>query len=135
MKTNNNNEMNNNNQREAFNTLWNRRKQTWQEHATKAAPDDEAMLRMSEKARHQASATETPAITITKRRNRWIPYAAAATLVIGVATIGLTRHGETDTTLPVAKEVNVDGQTIRFVCNNGCSAQDIVFAANQVIKE
>ena len=135
MNTNNNNEMNNSNQREDFETLWNRRQQSWQERATKAAPGDEAMLRMAEKARHQASATETPAITITKRRNRWLPYAAAATLVIGVATIGLTRHGETDMALPIAKEVNVDGQTIRFVCNNGCSAQDIVFAANQVIKD
>lgn len=127
--------MDNRKRRENFDRLWNHRKLTWQERATKAAPSDEAMLRMAEKARYQASVTETPAITITKRRNRWLPYAAAASLVIGVATFGLTRHDETDTTLPITKEVNVNGQTIRFVCNNGCSAQDIVFAANQVIKE
>ena len=122
-------------QREDFDTLWNLRKQTWQEHATKAVPDDEAMLRMAEKAQHQASATETPAITITKRRIRWIPYAAASTFVIGVASFGLTRHNETDTTLPIAKEMNVNGQTIRFVCNNDCSAQDVIFAVNEVIKK
>ena len=128
-------QMDNRKPREDFDTLWNRRKQTWHEHATKAAPDDEAMLRMAEKAQHQASVTETPAITITKRRNRWIPYAAAASIVVGVAAIGLTRQNEPGSTLPVAKEVNVNGQTIRFVCNNDCSAQDVIFAVNEVIKK
>ena len=128
-------QMDNRKPREDFDTLWNRRKQTWHEHATKAAPDDEAMLRMAEKAQHQASVTETPAITITKRRNRWIPYAAAASIVVGVATMGLTRQNEPDNTKPVAKEVNVNGQTLRFMCNKGCSAQDVVFAVNDVIKK
>lgn len=126
--------MDNRKQSEDFNTLWNRRKQTWQEQTSIAAPDDEAMLRMAEKARYQALATETSAIIITKRRNRWLPYAAAA-LVICVATIGLIRHSKTDTPQPIAKEVDVNGQTIRFLCNNGCSAQEVVFAANQIIKE
>ena len=127
--------MDNRKPREDFDTLWNRRKQTWHEHATKAAPDDEAMLRMAEKAQHQASVTETPAITITKRRNRWIPYAAAASIAVGVAIVGLTRQNEPGSTLPVAKEVNVNGQTIRFVCNNDCSVQDVIFAVNEVIKK
>ena len=128
-------QMDSHKQREDFDTLWNLRKQTWQEHATKAAPDDESMLRMAEKAQHQVSATETPAITITKRRIRWIPYAAAASIAVGVTAIGLTRQNEPGSTLPVAKEVNVNGQTIRFVCNNDCSAQDVIFAVNDVIKK
>ena len=65
---------------------------------------------------------------------RWIPYAAAASLVIGVAAIGLTRQGQPDNGLPVAEEVTVESQTIHFICNNGCSAQDIMLLANKVIK-
>ena len=126
--------MDNHKQREDFNTLWNRRKQTWQEHATKAAPDDEAILRMAETAQHQASVTETPAITITKRRNRWIPYAAAASILIAVVFIGWQRisgglrHIELE-------EVSVEGQTVRFLCNSGCSVDDVLHSAQNIIIE
>lgn len=127
-------QMENHKQREDFNTLWNRRKQNWQEYATKAAPDDEAMLRMAETAQHQASATETPAITITKRRNRWIPYAAAASILIGVAVIGWQRISSGLRHIEF-EEVSVEGQTIRFLCNSGCSADDVLQSAQNIITE
>ena len=127
-------QMDNRKQREDFDTLWNRRKQTWQEHATKAAPDDEAMLRMAETAQHQTSATETPAITITKRRNRWIPYAAAASILIAVAFIGWQRISGGLRNIEL-EEVSVEGQTIRFLCNSGCSADDVLHSAQNIITE
>ena len=130
-----NNEINKSTDRGNFKTQWQRRQQ-WQEPARKTVPDDENFLRWAEKAR-QASAG--PDVNVkpfpTHRRNRWIPYAAAASIAVGVITIGLIRHNETDTILPIAKEVNVNGQTIRFVCNNDCSVQDVIFAVNEVIKK
>ena len=130
-----NNEINKGISRDDFNTQWQRRQQ-WQEPARKSVPDDETFLRWAEKAQQ---AFEEPDVNVipfsTRRRNRWIPYAVAASIAVGVAAIGLNRPNQPDNPLPVAKEVNVNGQTIRFVCNNGCSAQDIVYAANQVIKE
>ena len=130
-----NNEINKSTDHGDFKTQWQRRQQ-WQEPARKLVSDDETFLRWAEKARQASAGPDVNIIPFpTHRRNRWIPYAAAATLVIGVATFGLTHHNETDTTLPIAKEVNVNGQTIRFVCNNDCSAQDVIFAVNDVIKK
>ena len=130
-----NNEINKSTGRSDFKTQWQRRQQ-WQEPARKLVSDDETFLRWAEKARQASAEPDVNVIPFpTHRRNRWIPYAAAATLVIGVASIGLIRHNEIDTTLPIAKEVNVNGQTIRFVCNNDCSAQDVIFAVNDVIKK
>ncbi len=68
------------------------------------------------------------------RNRRWIPYAAAASIVIGVAIIGLTHISPSNDGLPVAEEVTVESQTIHFVCNNGCSAQDIMSLANKAFK-
>ena len=121
-------------QRDGFKTQWQCRQQ-WQDQAEKSAPDDETFLRWAEKAQQASAAPDVNVGSFpTRRRNRWIPYAAAASIAIGVAVIGLNRQGETDDTLPVAKEVNVGGQTVRFLCNNGCSAQDIILSASEVIK-
>ena len=126
--------MSTNTQREDFKTQWQRRQQ-WQEQAEKSAPNNETLLRWAEKAQQNSAGPAADAFPfLTHRRNRWIPYAAAASIVIGVAAIGLSRQGETDDTLPVAKEVKVGGQTVRFLCNNGCSAQDIILSASEVIK-
>jgi len=121
-------------QRDGFKTQWQRRQQ-WQEQAEKSVPDDETLLRWVEKAQ-QAPAGQNENIMSfpTHRYNRWIPYTAAACIAISVGAIGLSRHNETRDTLPVAKEVEVGGQTIRFLCNNGCSAQDIILSASEVIK-
>jgi len=126
--------MNTNTQRDDFKTQWQCRQQ-WQEQAEKSAPNDETLLGWVEKAQQASAGPNTDAFPfLTHRRNRWVPYAAAASIVIGVAAIGLNRQGETDDTLPMAKEVKVGGQTVRFLCNNGCSAQEIILSASEVIK-
>ena len=125
---------NTNTKRDDFKTQWKRRQQ-WQEQAEKSVPDDETLLRWAEKARETYADPEVNIIAFSSRRhNRWIPYAAAACLAVGLAAIGLNRQSETESTLPVTKEVTVGDQTFRFLCNNGCSAQDIMLSANEVIK-
>jgi hypothetical protein len=34
-----------------------------------------------------------------------------------------------------AQKININGQNVRFLCNNGCSAQDILVSANDIIKK
>lgn len=117
-----------------FQTVWERRKQNWQEQAKKTLPDDAKLLRLAELAQQQAQKQAAVVVPITRRRKRWIPYAAAACIAVGVTIIGLTRHDQPDNMLPVTKEVTVEGQTIHFLCNNGCSAQEVMLFANEVIK-
>ena len=117
-----------------FKTQW-QRSQHWQVEAEKTVPDDETLLRWVEKAQQASAGTEVNLFPFpTRRRTQWIPITAAASLVIGVTVIGLTRNGQPDNGLPMAKEVTVESQTVRFICNNGCSAQDIMHLANKVIK-
>lgn len=115
-----------------FKTQWQCRQQ-WEEQAKKTVPDDETFLRWAEKAQQDPAGWGAD-VVLHHRTRRWIPYAAAASLVVGVAAIGLTRQGQPDNGLPVAEEVTVESQTIHFMCNNGCSAQDIMHLANKVIK-
>lgn len=126
--------MNPSNQSDDFKTQWQRRQQ-WQEQAEKSAPDDETLLHWAEKAQQAPADSDVIVAPFPFHRNkRWIPYAAAASLVIGVTVIGLTYRSQPDDKLPIAKEVTVEGKTIHFLCNNGCSAQDIILSANEVIK-
>lgn len=127
--------MNTKRKHDDFQTLWERRKQSWQQQAERTMPDDATMLRMSELARQQASQQATVVVPLIRRRNRWLPYAAAASLVIGIIVFGLTRRSQPGNTLPLAKEVTVGEQSVRFMCNNGCSAQEVLLAANDIIKE
>lgn len=124
--------MMNTTQHNDFQTLWKRRKQEWRQQAEKTLPDDATLLRLAERAQQQAPQPAVVLPSITKPRNRWIPYAAAASLVIGVSIIGLTRKMQHPNPLPMAEEVTVESQTIHFLCNNGCSAQDIIVMANKV---
>lgn len=119
-------------QRDDFKTQWQSRQQ-WKEQAEKWVPDDQTFLHWAEMAQQDPSGLGANVIPFHRNR-RWIPYAAAASLVIGVAAIGLTRQGQSDNGLPVAEEVTVESQTVHFICNNGCSAQDIMLLANKVIK-
>lgn len=113
---------------------WEQRRD-WQSQAEQTMPDDATLMRMADIAIQTQADNETRMVLFpTRRRNRWIPYAAAASLVIGMVTLGLTRHSETMSRLPETKEMIVNGQTIRFVCNNECSAQDVLLSANKVIK-
>ena len=124
--------MNPSTQRDDFKTQWEHRQQ-WEKQAEKTVPDDKTFLQWAEKAQQDPAGLSANLIPI-HRNKRWIPYAAAASLIIGVAAIGLTRQSQPESGLPVAEEVTVESQTIHFICNNGCSAQDIMFLANKVIK-
>ena len=121
--------------RDDFKTQWQRRQQ-WEERAEKSAPDDQTLLQWAAKAQQTPSdSQEAHVVHFPSRRNkRWIPYAAAASIAIGVTLIGLTHPNQPDDGLPTAKEVTVESRTIHFLCNNDCSAQDIMLLANKVIK-
>ena len=99
----------------------------------KTVPDDKFFLQWAEKAQQDPAGLGVNVIHFHRNR-RWIPYAAAASLIIGVTIIGLTYSSQPEDELPIAEEVTVESQTIHFVCNNGCSAQDIMLLANKVIK-
>ena len=120
-----------NTRRDDFKTQWQSRQQ-WKDRAEKAAPDDTTFLHWAEKAQQDPAGLRANVIPFHRNR-RWIPYAAAASLVIGVAAFGLTRQGQPDNGLPVAEKVTMESQTVHFLCNNGCSAQDIMQLANKVI--
>ena len=119
--------------RDCFKTQWQCRQQ-WEAQAEKSVPDEKAFLRWAEMAQQAPAGSEVILPLPVHHNKRWIPYAAAASIVIGVAIIGLTRHSQPDNELPMAREVTVESQTIHFMCNNGCSAQDIMLLANKVIK-
>ena len=126
--------MNPNKQHDDFDAQWQRR-QDWEQQADKALPDDKTFMQWAEKAQQVSESSEVNVVPLSPHRNRqWIPYAAAASVVIGVAIIGLSRYGQSDNRLPVAEEVTVESQTIHFMCNNGCSAQDIMSLANKAFK-
>ena len=133
MDTNNNNMMDPK-RYDDFQTVWKRRKQDWQKQAEKTLPDDATLLHLTELAQQQAQQQEAVGISITQRRKRWIPYAAAACIAVGVAAIGLNLHDDTVDPLPETEEVTVGDQTIHFLCNKGCSAQEVMLSAIEVIK-
>ncbi len=121
-----------NKKHDGFNAQWQCRQQ-WEKRAEKSVPDDKTFLHWAEMAQHDPAGRGVNVIHF-HRSKRWIPYAAAASLIIGVTIIGLSRAGQPDDELPMAEEVTVESQTIHFMCNNGCSAQDIMVLANKVIK-
>jgi hypothetical protein len=124
--------MNPSTQRDDFKTQWEHRQQ-WEKQAEKTVPDDKTFLQWAEKAQQDPAGLGAKVIRFHRNR-RWIPYAAAASLIIGVTIFGMTRSSQPNDELPIAEEVTVESQTIHFVCNNGCSAQDIMLMANKVIK-
>lgn len=130
--------MNANQNRDDFQQLWERRKQTWQNKNDMNVPDDTTVLKMAELARQVSPARDENIVPISLgRRGRWIPYAAAASVLIGVGVIGLTYQSEmpNQPQLLKAQKININGQNVRFLCNNGCSAQDILVSANDIIKK
>ena len=133
MDTNNENKTMNAKRNDDFQTVWERRKQNWQQQAEKTLPDDATLLRLAETARQQSQQTAV-VVPLTRPRKRWIPYAAAACIAAGLTVVELAHQSQPDNELPVAEEVTVEGQTIHFLCNNGCSVQDILLSANEVIK-
>ncbi len=119
---------------DGFTTQWQCR-QRWKEQVEKSLPDDETFVHWIEKAQLAPVSSEIRTHPLPFHRSKhWIPYAAAASIVFGVAIIGLSRRNQPADRFPMAKEVMVESQTIHFLCNNGCSAQDIMLLANKVIK-
>ena len=126
--------MDNNKQQDDFQLLWERRKYSWQEMEAKAVPNDETILRMADHASRQDVTSEAAIFPFNSRhRQRWIPYVAAASLVTGVALVSLNRQKSINNPTPQVQTVEVEGHTMFFMCNNGCSVQDIIYAANDVI--
>ena len=122
-------------QQNDFKTQW-RHRQQWKAQAETSVPDDQTFLHWVEKAQQASGISEVNVTPLPLHRNKhWIPYAAAASIMIGVAIIGLTHTSQSDDGLPMTEEVTVENQTIHFVCNNGCSAQDIMLLANKAFKE
>ena len=123
--------MNTKKQHDDFQTVWIRRKQQWRRESEKTLPDDDTLLRLAENARQRASQQAAVVLPFTPRRKRWIPYAAAACLLVGVSAIALTHHISSSQPLP--EWVTVEDQTVQFLCNHDCSAQDVMVAINDVI--
>ena len=120
--------------RDDFNAQW-QRSQQWRGEEEKLVPDDETLLRLVENAQQTAMAPEVNLISFpSHRRSLWMPIAAAASIVIGVSIIGLVYFNKQDNPLPVTQIVNEEGHTVRFLCNNGCSEQDILLLANEIFK-
>ena len=111
-----------------FELQWQLRQQALK-YAESHAPTDEWMLG----AARQAMAVGNETQKMQRYRFRWIPYAAAAGLLIAVSIIGL-RHKDNVTQFPVTEKVDVEGQTIRFLCNSGCSANDVVQSVYHIIQ-
>lgn len=112
-----------------FEMQWRRRQQALQD-AQNNAPVDAAMNDMAQRAFEQVVESETYK-PMRRYLYRWAPYVAAAGLLIGVSLIGLEWHGKTQ--LPVTQEVSIGGRTIHFLCNTGCSADDIVQSAQNIM--
>ena len=123
--------MNTRKQHDDFQTVWIRRKQQWQREVEKTLPDDDTLLRLAEIARQRAPKQAAVVLPFAPHRKRWIPYAAAACLLVGVAAIALTHH--TSGPQPLPEWVTVEDQTVQFLCNHDCSVQDVMVAINDVI--
>jgi hypothetical protein len=111
-----------NNLQDDFEIQWQRRQQALNE-ALDSVPSDEAILDMAKIAQRK-----------NKFKMRWYSYAAAACLLMGVLLYGL-RFTKTETNLPVAEEIIVKGEKILFLCNSGCSAQDVILSANKIVNQ
>ena len=105
-----------------FDKQWQKRQNALLE-AENSAPSDETIMSMARRAQYRPH-----------RKLTWIPYAAAASLIIGILLFEWNIQNA-KIKIPVAQEVSVEGQTVKFLCNSGCSAQDVIISANNIIKQ
>lgn len=119
-------------ERNDFELQWQRRQQAMQR-AQSNAPADDVVLAMAKKAQEKGDLRSAEFVPV-RRRFRWVPYAAAASILLGVSVIGWQRMTH-ELRLPETKVVSVNGQTIRFLCNSGCSADDVFRSAQNIITE
>ena len=114
--------MKNDNMNNDFDKQWQRRQNALHD-AGNSAPSNETIMAMARRAQYRPH-----------RKLTWIPYAAAASLIIGILFFGWNIQNA-KAKIPVAQEVSVEGQTIKFLCNSGCSAQDVIISAKNIINQ
>jgi len=113
-----------------FEKQWQRRRRALQA-SLHDAPSDDAVLAMSMNAQQEIPLEEGTLVS-RRPRLRWIPFAAAASVFVGVSIIGIAQWKKKPQ-LPVAEVVTVDGQAVRFLCNSGCSADDVIQSARNIM--
>ena len=105
-----------------FDKQWQRRQNALLD-AENSAPSNKTIMAMARRAQYRPH-----------RKLTWIPYAAAASVIIGILFFEWNIQSA-KTKIPVAQEVSVEGQTVKFLCNSGCSAQDVIISATNIIKQ
>lgn len=90
-----------------FEKQWQRREEALQE-AQNNVPSDEVILNMAKKAQIK-----------NKGNFRWIPYVAAACLFLGVMLLGTKKQHKEP----------------KFLCNSGCSVQEVIVSANRIVNQ
>ena len=105
-----------------FDKQWQRRQNALLD-AENSAPSNKTIMAMARRAQYR------PHHKLT-----WIPYAAAASVIIGILFFEWNIQSA-KTKIPVAQEVSIEGQTVKFLCNSGCSAQDVIISVNNIIKQ
>ena len=110
-----------NNLNNDFEKQWQRRQQAVKE-AENSVPGDDVIISMAKMAQNKAFAQEMSPVR-NRRRLVWISYIAAACLLLGILLYGLT--------LPTSDT----GEQITFLCNSGCSAEDVIMSANKIVNQ
>lgn len=96
-----------NNLRDDFEMQWQHRQQAVNK-AQNQVPDDEVILKMARKAQKR-----------DEIKLRWVPYAAAACLFLGVILYGL----------------RLPNTQVKFLCNSGCSIEEVIISANKIVNQ
>jgi len=112
-----------------FEIQWQRRQQALQD-APSHVPSDATIQSMAQRAIEQVAENEI--YEPLHRSFSWVPFAAVAGLLLGISIIGLKWY-DNRSQLPATQEVSIDGQTIQFLCNTGCSANDIVQSVHSIM--
>ena len=113
-----------------FEKQWERRRQALY-NAAQTAPDEERMRLWAKLARQPQPAQAENGTILRRVRPRWIPYAAAAACV-AVLVVGGLRYFQQQPAPLQAEMVNLDGKQVYFLCNNSCSAAEVVQAAEEM---
>ena len=117
-----------------FEKQWERRRQAL-DNAAQTAPDEERMRLWAKLARQPQPAQAENGTVLRRVRPRWVPYAATAACVTVLVGGGISMfHAQTPAS-PEAEMVNLDGKQVYFLCNNSCSAAEVVQAAEEMFDE
>ena len=90
------------------------------DNAAQTAPDEKRMRLWAKLARQPQPAQAENGTVLRRVRPRWVPYA-------GISMF----HAQTPAS-PEAEMVNLDGKQVYFLCNNSCSAAEVVQAAEEM---